>query len=257
MKKQRDLLMKKGFLFFLSTVILVFLAGCGQSIVSQNSVTLPNGYVPTEREMEQIKSLSKEAEGIKSTIGSRGLDSMSGKEQVDLIQSYVSLLKGQFGEEYKKFFLVREASNTVDAGTLQIIDSQPAVFVDPDWALTSRSIKPKLEGTAYPDAGNGYCIKVYAQQWWTPWCAWNTVSTTFYVLIGSTLTELSASTVYAGIYDWTGSADRTLYNQSYVQVSGVGYYAFMPQNFSCTTYSRVTYPYIANGDTGVVSYSWF
>lgn len=249
--------MKKIIPVFLSLLLLVLMIGCQQTTGMEDAAfTLPNGYMPTALEIQKIKDITPEANGIKARVaGSRDFNALSAVEQKALIDGYIDLLKTNFGSEWKKFCIVKEAWNAIDLQTNETVAFQSAQYKDPESVSMSNSIVAK--DTNINPVGNGYYIKCGAEQWWLVWCAWNVSKTWFLVQNGGGYTELPASTIYAKIVDKLGTFEHLTTNASYVEQSDGGEVGFWPKNFSCSTSHRVTYPYITNQDSGVFTFSWF
>jgi hypothetical protein len=164
-KKYFGAKMQKLFFRLMPVFIGLLVLGCAQSGTVAPYV-LANGYTTTADETAKLNALLPQVESLnakaKECPSSRG--AFSEQESQAIIDSYTALLKSEFGENYKKFFLCRTASVTLDAMTNDVVSEQAAQFVDPDTISSSASLS-KAFSTVPFDLGNGYQIVCGAIQW--------------------------------------------------------------------------------------------
>jgi hypothetical protein len=233
---------------FVGAIIVATLifAACSQATSSElGASTLPNGVTVSAEEMAKLKALAPEAYAVRSrVVGSRDIGALSPTEYATLRDQYNALLKSQFGDGYKKFYLVEEESVSLDGKSYVQIASEAAHFVDTD--VQANTSAREVTEVNMPAGLYVKCTRGY--NWW-PWDSWNWATT--YV-------PYAAGTITAGVsdeYNTVGTL-QSASNAVTVTKDGIGCKKWFSKKFACVTTHRAVWYGSVTLDTGDLVFSW-
>ncbi len=218
---------------------------------------MPNGVTLSAAEVDRLQALQPEVDRITSRVaGSRALSALGETDHKAIIAAEIDLLKKEFGDGWKKFYLIRRESASYDPKTMQIIATEAPKWIDPteNSSVASRSTLETV--IAAP-------LVMRMSRWyhWLPWQWWNQGQTEtgsytglFYAWVG-----IPASSIMVGpIVDANGTINQdSQSNSSLISRDGwIRYGLYDGRQLPCNITYRAQFTGTPGLDTGDVVKSW-
>ncbi|MEI6386512.1 MAG: hypothetical protein WCQ50_07745 [Spirochaetota bacterium] len=186
-------------------------------------------------------------------MGSRDLSALSETDQQALIESGIALLKKEFGENWKKYALVRRSVVDFNVETGVSTTVLESTWVAPETAMSIFS--GPATRALYSDSPvyNGYWTRQKAEQWWFVWGTYNDLYSTFFRYTSA----FPADSISSQVIDarGTGQIQRTAFSSESGKAQGIpgGWFSW---NIPYTGITVVQFPGLPNGEL-TLTHSWY